>query len=149
MVWAINGTPNVYFFEALTAVEVGRAPREQVVNFIKDKPSLLFALMSELLEDYAETLTRVEHLVFSDAYRRVISILIYVANHFGESHKDGIIINHRFTQSDIATLVGVARETASMELTKLEKTGLIRYIDYSILIGDMKKLAAEIDITSV
>jgi len=26
MVWAVNGTPNVYFFEALTPVEVGRAP---------------------------------------------------------------------------------------------------------------------------
>ena len=27
MVWAINGTPNVYYFEALTPVVVGRAPR--------------------------------------------------------------------------------------------------------------------------
>jgi len=78
MVWAINGTPNIYFFEALTPVEVGRAPREQVVNFIKDKPTVIFELMSELLEDYAETLTRVEHLVFSDAYRRVISVLLYM-----------------------------------------------------------------------
>src|SRR3989339_1416966 len=56
MVWAINGTPNVYYFEALTPVEIGRAPRDQVVGFIKDKPDLIFALMSELLEDYAESL---------------------------------------------------------------------------------------------
>ena len=28
MVWAINGTPNVYYYEALTPVEVGRAPRD-------------------------------------------------------------------------------------------------------------------------
>jgi CRP-like cAMP-binding protein len=148
MVWAINGTPNVYFFEALTAVEVGRAPREQVVNFIKDKPLLLFALMSELLEDYAETLTRVEHLVFSDAYRRVISVLIYIAKHFGEVSKKGIIVNHRFTQADIATLVGVARETASIELLKLEKKGLIKYIDHSILFEDLGKLAAQINSVS-
>src|SRR4030042_726084 len=60
MVWAINGTPNVYDFEALTSVEIGRAPRDQVVNFIKDKPTVIFELMSDLLEDYAETLTRVE-----------------------------------------------------------------------------------------
>src|SRR6476469_9339508 len=79
MVWAINGTPNVYYFEALTPVEVGRSPRDQVVNFIKDKPAIIFELMSELVEDYAETLTRVEHLVFSDAYRRVISVLLYIA----------------------------------------------------------------------
>jgi len=148
MVWAINGTPNVYFFEALTAVEVGRAPREQVVNFIKDKPALLFALMSELLEDYAETLTRVEHLVFSDAYRRVISVLIYIAKHFGEAHQKGIVVHHRFTQADIATLVGVARETASIELLKLEKKGLIKYINHSILFEDFDKLTSEISSAS-
>ncbi len=79
MVWAVNGTPNVYYFEALTEVEVGRAPKEQVVDFIKDKPTIIFELLSELIEDYAESLKRIEHLVFSDAYRRVISILIYIS----------------------------------------------------------------------
>lgn len=144
MVWAVNGTPNVYYFEALTPVEVGRAPRDQVVNFIKDKPSIIFELMSELLEDYAETLTRVEHLVFSDAYRRVISVLLYIAKHFGETNKNGIIVYHRFTQQDIATLVGVARETASNELVKLEKKGLIKQVDHSIVFENIKLLESEL-----
>lgn len=142
MVWAINGTPNVYFFEALTPVEVGRAPREQVVEFIKDKPTVIFALMSELVEDYAESLTRIEHLVFGDAYRRVISVLLYIAKHFGEQKKNGIIVPHRFTQQDIATLVGIARETASNELVKLEKKGLVTYVDHSMLFRDIGKLNA-------
>ncbi len=144
MVWAINGTPNVYYFEALTPVEVGRAPRDQVVNFIKDKPTIIFELMSELLEDYAETLTRVEHLVFSDAYRRVISVLLYIAKHFGEKANNGVIVHHRFTQQDIATLVGVARETASNELVKLEKKGLVKYIDRSILFENINNLEFEL-----
>ena len=144
MVWAINGTPNVYFYEAITPVQVGRAPREQVVSFIKDKPTIIFELMSELLEDYAETLTRMEHLVFSDAYRRVISVLIYIAKHFGEAKGSGYIVNHRFTQQDIATLVGVARETASIELAKLEKSGLIKYIDHSMLFENVSKLELQL-----
>jgi CRP/FNR family transcriptional regulator len=144
MVWAINGTRNVYYFEALTPVEVERAPRNEVVNFIKDKPTLLFALMSEMLEDDAETLQRIEHLVFSDAYRRVISILIYIVKHFGEETKKGMIVNHRFTQHDIATLVGVTRETASNEMVKLEKNGLIKYVDHSMLFENMKKLNSEL-----
>jgi CRP-like cAMP-binding protein len=144
MVWAINGAPNVYYFEALTPVEVGRAPRDEVVNFIKDKPTLLFALMSELLEDYAETLTRVEHLVFSDAYRRVISVLLYIAKHFGEKSGNGIIVHHRFTQQDIATLVGVTRETASNEMGRLEKEGLIKYVEHSMVFGNIKKLDSEL-----
>lgn len=144
MVWAVNGTPNVYYFEALTAVEVGRAPRDQVVNFIKDKPAVIFELMSELLEDYAETLTRVEHLVFSDAYRRVISVLLYIAKHFGEPSGKGIIIHHHFTQQDIATLVGVARETASGEIIKLEKKGLIKFVNHAIVIVSIANLEKEL-----
>lgn len=144
MVWAINGTPNVYYFEALTPVEVGRAPREQVVNFIKDKPTVIFELMSELIQDYAESLTRIEHLVFSDAYRRVISVLLYVAKHFGEKKGNGILVNHRFTQQDIATLVGVARETASIEIVKLEKKGLVKFVDHRMLFESIKKLHSEL-----
>ena len=144
MVWAINGTPNVYCYEALTPVEAGRAPRNQVVDFIKDKPSIIFALMSNLLEDYAETLTRVEHLVFSDAYRRVISILVYIAKHFGEPVGKGMIVHHRFTQQDIATLVGIARETASNEMVKLVKKGLVKYVDHSMAFENIKLLEKEL-----
>jgi len=144
MVWAVNGTPNVYYFEALTPVEVGRASREQVVNFIKDKPTIIFELMSELLEDYAESLKRIEHLVFSDAHRRVISILLYIAKHFGEKNSKGIVVRHRFTQQDIATLVGVARETASNEMVKLEKKGLVKYIDHSMIFESIKNLESEL-----
>ncbi|RJQ24444.1 Crp/Fnr family transcriptional regulator [Candidatus Parcubacteria bacterium] len=144
MVWAVNGTPNVYYFEALTAVEVGRAPRDQVVNFIKDKPTVIFELLSELIEDYAESLTRIEHLVFSDAYRRIISVLLYIAKHFGEKSDKGVIVDHRFTQQDIATLTGVARETASIEMVKLEKKGLVKYIDHSMIFESIKKLELEL-----
>lgn len=144
MVWAVNGTPNVYYFEALTPVEVSRAPREQVVNFIKDKPTIIFELMSDLLKDYAETLKCMEHLVFNDAYRRVISVLLYIAKHFGEKRGTGIIVNHRFTQQDIATLCGVARETAGIEMMKLEKKELIKYIDHSMLFKSIKKLDSEL-----
>ena len=144
MVWAINGTPNVYYFEALTPVEIGRAPRDRVVNFIKNKPELIFALMSVMLEDYAESLTRIEHLVFSDAYRRVISILLYIAKHFGETSGKTTVVKHRFTHQDIATLVGVARETASIEMFKLSQRKLITYIGHSMEFKDMGRLEREL-----
>jgi CRP/FNR family transcriptional regulator len=144
MVWAVNGTPNVYYFEALTPVEVGRAPKDEVVSFIRNKPDIIFELLSELIEDYAESLTRIENLVFSDAYRRVISVLLYIAKHFGEKEKRGVVVRHRFTQQDIATLTGVARETASIEMVKLEKKGLVKYVDHEMIIESIKKLNSEL-----
>lgn len=146
LIWAINGAPNIYFYEALTSVEVGRAPKEQVVAFIKDKPTIILELMSKLLGDYAETLSRIEHLVFSDAYRRVISVLLYIAKHFGEENGKGVIVNHRFTQQDIATLVGVARETASIEIGILEKKGLVKYVDHSMQFASIVNLERELTI---
>jgi len=144
MVWAVNGTPNVYYFEALTEVEVGRAPRDEVVEFIKDKPTVIFELLSELIGDYAESLTRIENLVFSDAYRRVISVLLYIAKHFGKPKGSSVIVGHRFTQQDIATLVGVARETASNEMAKLEKKELVKYTDHLMIFESIKKLNLEL-----
>lgn len=150
LIWAINGAPNIYFYEALTPVEVGRAPKEKVISFIKDKPSIILELMSKLLEDYAETLSRIEHLVFSDAYRRVISVLLYIAKHFGEKNNNVVVVNHRFTQQNIATLVGVTRETASIEIGILEKKGLIKFIDHSMQFTNINKLEQELssDITN-
>jgi CRP/FNR family transcriptional regulator len=144
MVWAVNGTPNVYYFEALTPVEVGRAPRDEVVSFISDKPVIIFELLSELIEDYTESLKRIEQLVFSDAYRRVIAVLLYIAKHFGTVQGKNIVVDHRFTQQDIATLVGVARETASNEIVKLEKRGLIKYIDHAMIFENIKLLDKEL-----
>jgi len=144
LIWVINGAQNIYFYEALTAVEVGRAPKEQVVRFIKDKPVIILELMSKLLGDYEETLSRIEHLVFSDAYRRVISVLLYIATNFGVENSKGIIVNHRFTQQDIATLVGVTRETASIEIGKIEKKKLVKYVDHSMLFRNIKNLELEL-----
>ncbi|NCN06554.1 MAG: Crp/Fnr family transcriptional regulator [Candidatus Pacebacteria bacterium] len=144
MVWAFNNTPNVYYYETLTPAEIGRAPRNQVLDFIKDKPDLIFELMSELLRRHEESLARIEHLVFSDAYRRVISMLLYVAKYFGAKNKDGIVVNHRFTHQDISTLVGVARETVSIEMGKLVQRKFITFVGHTMIFSDIVRLEQEL-----
>ncbi|OGK62126.1 hypothetical protein A2334_04690 [Candidatus Roizmanbacteria bacterium RIFOXYB2_FULL_38_10] len=143
-IWALSKVPNIYIFEALTEVEVIRAPKEQLIGFIKDKPLLLTELINRLLVDYSETLARIENLVFSDAYRKVISILLYIAKHFGEKRNNGIVITYRFTQQDISNLVGVARETASNEISKLEKKKLLKYIDHTMVLENLQALENEL-----
>jgi CRP-like cAMP-binding protein len=100
--------------------------------------------MSELLEEYGETLTRIEHLVFSDAYRRVLSVFIYLAKHFGVDVNGKRVVKHWFRHQDIATLVGVARETASNEINKLEEKGFIKYVNHKIIFADISELEDEL-----
>lgn len=144
MIWVVNNTSNIYYYEALTPVEVGRAPRDQVLEFIKNKPDLMFELMSELLNKYEESLTRIQHLVFSDAYRRVISVLLYIAKYFGKKDGKNVIVDHRFTHQEISDLVGVARETVSIELGKLAQENLITIVDKTMIFEDLSLLEAEL-----
>ena len=37
MSWAINNTPNMYFFEAVTDLRVWRAPKDKALAFFKNK----------------------------------------------------------------------------------------------------------------
>lgn len=144
MVWALNNTPNVYNYEALTPVEIGRAPRNQVLEFIKNKPELIHELLSDLLKRYEESLSRIEHLVFSDAYRRVISVLIYIAKYFGRAEGSQIIVDHHFTHQNISSLVGVSRERVSIELSKLAQQNLVAFFERSMIFHDLQKLEAEL-----
>ena len=144
MVWAFNNTPNVYYYEALTPIEIGRAPKDQVLEFIKDKPELISELLRELLSRYEESLTRIEHLIFSDAYRRVISVLLYIAKYFGKKSGNKIVVNHRFTHQDISSLVGVSRETVSIEMGKLAQRNLVEFVEHAMIFSNIQKLEQEL-----
>ena len=147
--WTINNIPNVYNFEAMTEVAAGIAPREVFVKYIKNKPSILFELLSSMVDNYAEILSRVEYLALSDAYHRVVYILIYLAKNFGEKFGQEIRIKLYFTHQGIAALTGISRETVSMGLNRLFKKKLIRYYDRHIVIINIEKLAGELPRISI
>src|SRR5688572_19301178 len=48
MAHAINRTPNVYFYEAETDVELQQAPSNDAVNFVKNNPDVLYDLLSRV-----------------------------------------------------------------------------------------------------
>src|SRR3989344_6135121 len=45
MSWVINNTPNDYFYEAMTEADIWRAPKEEVLKFIKAEPDVLYDLL--------------------------------------------------------------------------------------------------------
>src|SRR6476620_4247524 len=48
MSWAINKTPNVYFYSALTPVKLRVANADATVAFLKANPNIMFNLLSRL-----------------------------------------------------------------------------------------------------
>lgn len=143
LMWTINNTQNNYYLEAMTQVELYRSPKDKFLEYIKINPDVMFELFKRALARFGGVLERMEYLAFGDAYAKIASILTILANRFGEKKDKDILIQVPLIHKDIAMLVGVTRETASIELGKLEKKGIIAHKGKTIIIKDIKKLKKE------
>ncbi|MBI2196200.1 Crp/Fnr family transcriptional regulator [Candidatus Daviesbacteria bacterium] len=143
MMWTINDTPNTYYLEAMTDTEVYQAPRREFLTFIKDNAEVLFDINSRILTRFGGVLSRMEHAIFGHAQSKVASIILICAERFGVKDKNGILIPVPLTHQDIANLIGVARETVSIEMEKLQQKGLIAHRGKNLVVKDMQKLKGE------
>lgn len=142
MPWVINDTPNRYYFEALTPVEILRAPREDVRKFLKDNQAAAEHFMSRILLGVSGLLERMEHLVLESAYRKTIVLLLYYARQFSDEKVKGKF-KIPLTHKEIASWIGTTRETASLQIEKLKRKKLITYQRRFIFIPDIEALQKE------
>lgn len=136
MSWAINNTPNQYFYEAITELNVWRAPKDRVIEFIKTNPDVLYDLTSRVFKGIDGMLTRMTYLMSGNAYARLVAELIIHAKRFG--------IANRISEKDLAASSGMTRETVSREMKILKDKGLITFNKNILLIKDLKKLEGEL-----
>ncbi len=144
MTWVINNTPNRYYFEALTEVDLWRAPVEDVRKFIRENPEVSEHFMSRILTGLSGVLERMEHLIFETAYHKTILLLLYYVKNFSGSDGEGEKLMIPLTHKEIAAWIGTTRETASIQIELLKKRKLIIYNRRYIVIPDIAKLKAEL-----
>lgn len=138
--WAIANISNDYFVEAMTACVLVRAPREKFVSFVKSNPGVNFELTRRTSVRLGGLMRRMEYLVFGNADNKVASILAICAERFGKKVGKEVVIEVPLTHSDIASLVGLTRETASIEMKKLENAGIIGRRSRLVAIFNLKGL---------
>lgn len=141
-------TPYRYWIETMTQSEIISVPSDSFISFFKKNPDLLLEVSLEIMKRLDRVLRRMEYLTFGNAYQKIASILAILKEGFGQSKKNEIIIPLPLTHRDIAYLVGMTRETASIEIEKLKKKKIIGYKGRLIVIKNVKKLEAESLITS-
>lgn len=140
MSWAINNTPSQHYFEAMTNVEVWRAPKEDVLKFIKENNDVMFDLMSRVYHGLEGYMMRMEYLMAGNAQARLITELLIYARRFGKLEGNKIIVDLKVTEKDLASQSGMTRETISREIQKLKQTRLIDFKKNQIIINDLQEL---------
>lgn len=143
MSWAINQTPNRYYFEALTDLSVRITPRDATVEWLKQNPHILYDLLSRVYRGLDGLLDQHTILLGSNARAKVLFSVILQARRYGKSTDDGRI-RVDATESYLAELAGVSRETVSRQLQELKSRGTINISRGVIEILSLKNLEAEL-----
>lgn len=141
MSYAINQTPNPYFFEAEADVELHLVPIGDTIWFIKNNPDVLYDLLSRVYSGLDGLLGRLAHLMAGSARSRVLYELLIECQRFGVGDTD---IALAISESDIGARAGLARETVSREIHKLKEAGTISLVKSEIIVKDLSQLAASV-----
>ncbi len=144
MMWAIGDTQNTYYFEALTKLELWRSPKEELINFIREEPEVLFEFTRRILIGLDGLLGVIESLLFGNSYNKVATALLTSAKRFGKKQANGeIVIELPLTHHLIASLAGLTRETTSLVMKEFEVGGILSPDRPFITVRNMEKLEKE------
>lgn len=144
MSWAINKTPNVYFFAALTEVRLKKAHPDTVAQFVQQNPDVMFDLLSRVYKGTEGLLRRLVLAASGLASNRLIYELLLESYRFGDNSQ-GMKKTIKIKQSNLAARSGLARETVSRELHKLEREGILTLTKEGIVF-DVVELENKLDI---
>jgi len=142
--WVVNDEPNRYYLEAVTPVEIWRAPKEAVRQFLHDYPLVVYDLTRRLLLGISGLRRRIEYLVLDSANKKTILLLLYLAHNLGEKDGSHVVLPVPVTHREIAAWIGTTRETVSLQVSILKKRGFIHYRRRQLVISSFKSLAKEI-----
>ena len=141
VVWTFFGErPSIYSYEAITDTQILRAPREKFIEIVNADKEILVEVTKGIIVRFQSALRRMQYLTFGNASAKLASVLLVLGRDFGVVKKSETEVQIPLTHKDIADLVGVTRETVSLELKKFDRKGYIGYNKKLIVIRDKKTL---------
>lgn len=118
----------VYFYEAFTDLTVCVIDRDEFIAAIKKDPSVMFALYDYYVKRHLDLQLRIEGLEQSRAQSKILYTLKFLCSRFGQAAGgNNIEIHLPLTQQNIADFLGITRETAAIELKKLQNRKIISH----------------------
>src|SRR3989475_8316911 len=109
----LDGLPRSADAIALERVECYTLQRSDFHKTIMKNPKIAIQVMEVLSRRLRTTDQMVENLIFLDVYGRVAKKLLELADSHGSKVDDGVRIEVRLTQQDLASMVGASRESVN------------------------------------
>ncbi|MDQ0352121.1 CRP/FNR family transcriptional regulator [Alkalibacillus filiformis] len=142
--------PHVGFFDqtpypataiTLTDVNVIAVPIEAFENLLLQKPQISIKVMRVMGKKILELQDRIQQMSTQTVFERTVTTLIRITEEMGKHRQDDSIYVHiPITNSDLANMIGVTRESVNRTFNKLRKEELISYNRNEIIVYNMDDL---------
>ncbi len=109
----LDGLPRSADAVAVERVECFTLQRSDFHNAIMKNPTIAIQVLEVISKRLRNTNEQVEDLIFLDVYGRVAKKLLELSELHGTKVEDGIRIEFRMTQQELASMVGASRESVN------------------------------------
>lgn len=137
-----NKQSNNYYYQALTDVEVYSANFDDTLGFLMSHPEITLDILKRIGRGLDGFMAQVESMTFCGCKEKLATMLLILAKRFGKKDQDVVVIELPLTHYDLACMIGVSRETMSMELKKLERANVISRKKQFTTIKNMDQIKA-------
>jgi len=140
LTWAITGEDHHIIYSTLAKTELLQITREQFDTFIHTNPNAALPLVDMLVDMYRMHSERIMNLEYRTVRERLVSFLLSMGRRFGQQTAEGLLLDVPLRHQDIASSISATRETTGRELAALERQGLLKSKQSSIVLLDTDKL---------
>ena len=140
----LDGLPRSADAVALEKVESYTLQRSDFHNIILKNPKIAILVLEALSKRLRNTDQMVEDLIFLDVYGRVAKKLLELADAHGVKTDEGVRIDVRLTQQELASMVGASRESVNKVLGYFTDKNFISTDKHRITIHNMNDLKRRI-----
>lgn len=121
------GYVSPYFYDTMTTAEIGMIKQTDFLEKVASSREAAWALLrytSDFSSQLTERLAQIEN---KTAEGKLENLLPYLKNICGKPNGDGSWrLELKLTHQDLASLLGIARETVSREIQTLAKRGVVK-----------------------
>ncbi len=139
----LDGEPRSTDAVAREEVDLLSLQREDFHRFLEARPQVATTLLSALASLVRRVTQLIHDATFLDARTRLVRVLLDLAEHQGQPGTDGVVINQRLTQSELANLCGLTRESTNKWLRFYVREGLLSYEGGKITLVKPERLGQE------
>ena len=133
-----DGGPNPANAQALEPTRLWRIRRTDMQRLLQEHPAVAFGFLKAFAGKLRYFTRKVEDLSFRSVTSRVAKLLLEIAE---DDDSGGLRLPPRFTQQEMANVVGTAREMIGRAFKVLEKEGAIKMDRHRVVIVSRAALA--------